>query len=248
MDPVLERVRAANPAAADDFVGAADFAALSRSLAPPPPRRIRRHRWFSVPVVAAAIAALVVLPASAPQASEVLSRAVQAVAVDDGAILHAHSEYSYGDVRGSREVWVQGDVAMRSIDGDGGEEAFRRGAGTVRRSPGGAVTSHPETVLVPTEIFRVRGLLERARDVGLSEQGDAYVLRWRERSGPPHGPTIEMTLWVDKETYAPLRFTDHSWGTAADGKPFDQTYSEQIVEFERLPDTAENRKLLELGG
>ena len=55
-----------------------------------------------------------------------------------------------------------------------------------------------------------------------------------------------MTLWVDKETYAPLRFSDHSWGKAVDGKPFDTTYTENVVEFKTLPDTPENRRLLEL--
>ena len=74
--------------------------------------------------------------------------------------------------------------------------------------------------------------------------GDA----WRvQRLGPPHWPVIEMTMWIDKETYAPMRFTDHSWGKAADGKPFDQTYTEEIVDFQTLPDTPENRRLLALG-
>ena len=53
-----------------------------------------------------------------------------------------------------------------------------------------------------------------------------------------------MTLWLDKETYAPLRFSDHSWGKAVDGKPFDTTYTENVVEFKTLPDTPENRKQL----
>ena len=34
--------------------------------------------------------------------------------------------------------------------------------------------------MVPNEIFRARGLLERAKNVGLEETDDAYVLRWRE--------------------------------------------------------------------
>jgi hypothetical protein len=108
--------------------------------------------------------------------------------------------------------------------------------------------------MVPNEVFRARGLLESARagkDVKLEDEATvngrpAYVLRWNEKSGPPHWPTIEMTMWVDKETYAPLRFSDHSWGKAADGKPFDTTYTEDVVEFMTLPDTPENRRLLEL--
>ena len=77
--------------------------------------------------------------------------------------------------------------------------------------------------MVPNEIFRAGELLERGegrqghrrRDV---DGRTAYVLRWSERVGPPHWPTIEMTLWVDKETYAPLKFTDHSWGKDAAGQ------------------------------
>jgi hypothetical protein len=56
-----------------------------------------------------------------------------------------------------------------------------------------------------------------------------------------------MTMWIDKETYAPLRFSDHSVGKDAYGKPLDHTYVEEIVEFKTLPDTPENRRLLELG-
>ena len=52
----------------------------------------------------------------------------------------------------------------------------------------------------------------------MTEDGDAYVLRWREQSGPPHWPKIEMTMWIDKDTYAPLKFTDHSWGKDAAGQ------------------------------
>ena len=55
-----------------------------------------------------------------------------------------------------------------------------------------------------------------------------------------------MTMWIDKETYEPLRFVDHSFGKDAEGKPFDQTYTEDIVEFETLPDTPANRRLLAL--
>jgi hypothetical protein len=42
------------------------------------------------------------------------------------------------------------------------------------------------------------------------------------------------------------RPVDHSYGKAADGEPFDQIYAENVVEFKRLPDTPENRELLEL--
>jgi len=104
--------------------------------------------------------------------------------------------------------------------------------------------------MVANEVFRAAALLDSARS---AKDGEAtvngrptYVLRWNERSGPPHRLMIEMTLWVDKETYAPLRFTDHANGKSADGEPFDQTYTENVIEFKTLPDTPENRRALEL--
>lgn len=252
MDPVLDRVRAANPAREDEFAGLADFTAL----APPAPPR-RRRRLLAVPALGAVIAALVVLPNSAPQASEVLQRAVNAVAVDDGGILYARSTATWGPTGGApdgtsqRQVWVQGDTAMRSLEADGTEEVFREGAGTTRRSPDGKRRTEPDMRMVPTEVFRAGGLLEKAQsgsgvelEAGSLNGRDVYVLRWNEPSGPPHHPTIEMTMWIDRETYAPLRFTDHSYGKDVEGKPFDQIYAEDILAFERLPDTPGNRELL----
>ena len=246
MDPVLDRVRVANPASESEFAGRANFEALD--LAP----RRRRKRFLAIPALGAAIAALAVLPNAAPQASEVLERAVQAVAVDDGGILYARSNVQWGptgsapDGKQSREVWVQGSAAMRWLEDGGNEEVYAKGEGTTRRSPDGKLRTEKDMQMVPNEIFRARGLLERASNAGLRETDDAYVLTWRERSGPPHWPTIEMTMWIDKATYEPLRFTDHSFGKDAEGKPFDQTYAEEIVEFDTLPDTAENRRLLTL--
>jgi hypothetical protein len=103
--------------------------------------------------------------------------------------------------------------------------------------------------MVPNEIFRAAELLN-SKDVKLDEDEldgrPVYVLRWNERSGPPHWPKIEKTMWVDRETYAPRRYTDHSWGLDAQGKPFDETYVETVREFHTLPDTPSNRKQLEL--
>ena len=246
MDSLLDRVRAANPVSEDEFTGRANFEALA--LAP----RRRRKRFLAIPALGAVLAALVVLPTAAPQASEVLERAVQAVDVDDGDILYARSNVRWGptgaapDGKQSRQVWVHGDTAMRWLEDGGNEEVYAKGEGTTRRSPDGKLRTEKDMQMVPNEIFRARGLLERAKNVGLRETDEAYVLTWREKSGPPHWPTIEMTMWIDKETYEPLRFTDHSFGKDAEGKPFDQTYTEDIAEFETLPGTPENLRLLAL--
>jgi len=254
MDPVLDRVRAANPAREDEFAGLADFTALDLA-----PARKRRRRFLAVPALGAVIAALVVLPNSAPQASEVLRHAVNAVAVDDGGILYARSKAVYGPTGGAptgtsaRQVWVQGDTAMRWLEDDGNEEVFRKGEGTTRRTSDGKTTAEADVTMVPTEVFRASGLLRKAQhgtriklDESELDGREVYVLRWNEPSGPPHYPTIEMTMWIDRETYAPVRFADHSKGKDVEGKPFDQTYTEDILEFKRLPDTPENRALLAL--
>ena len=96
--------------------------------------------------------------------------------------------------------------------------------------------------MVPTEIFRARALLQWKGAVDVQETDDAYVLRWSEN----RYVKVDFTLWVDKETYAPLRFVEHSSGDDYQGKPFDQTYTEDIQEYKVLPDTPENRQLLEL--
>ena len=251
MDPVLDLVRAANPASEDEFAGRANFAALDLA------RPRRRRRLLAVPALGAVLAAVLVLPNSAPQASEILKRATQVVAVDDG-ILYARSHAQTGPTggpptwSGSRQVWVRGNTAMRWLEDDGAEEVYAQGDGTTRRDADGTVKSDRGLRMVPTEVFRASGLLreaEKGANVKLVGEEtvrgrDAYVLRWNEPASAK--VTIEMTMWVDKETYAPLRFSDHSSGTAVDGKPFDQTYTEDVLEFKRLADTPENRRLLEL--
>ena len=252
MDSLLDRVRAANPVSEDEFDGRQNFDALDLT----PPKR-RRKRFLALPALGAIVAALVVLPNAAPQASEVLEHAVNAVDVDGGGILYARSDVQWGPTGGapegtqSRQVWVEGDTAMRWLQDDGTEEVFREGQGTTRRTADGETKTERGARMVPTEVFRVRGLLERTKNVGLEESElngrDVYVLRWNEKSGPPYWPTLELTMWIDKETYATLRFSDHSVGKDAYGKPLDHTYVEEIVEFKTLPDTPENRRLLELG-
>ena len=89
----------------------------------------------------------------------------------------------------SRQVWVQGDTAMRWLEDGGNEEVYARGRGHHAPLPGRQAAHARRTMqMVPNEIFRVGGLLERAKDVGLEETDDAYVLRWREKSGRRTGP------------------------------------------------------------
>src|SRR4051812_30059102 len=262
MDPVLERISAVNPASETDFAGLTDFDALRLTK----PRK-RHRRLLAVPALGAIVAALVVLPTSAPQASEILQRATDAIAVDDG-ILYARSHAQIGPTggtpswSGSRQVWVLGDEAMRWLDANGNEEVYATDTGTTRRSSDGKVKTEPGTRMVPTEVFRARGLLAQAQRSGSGvrldgeqtvDGHDTYLLRWDEHMG---AVTTVHTMWVDKSSYAPVRFSDRDMApsipTQPDGSkpkgPLDQTYIEDIDDFKTLPDTPENRKLLTLGG
>lgn len=258
-DPLLERVRAANPANPAEFAGRANFDALALK-----PRRHRRRRFLAIPAIAgAALAAVVLLPASAPQAKEVLKRAVNAMALDNGGILYAETSVSAsnGADYGTRRVWVHGDdVRFLQVSGTGdaevGSQEITHDGSFTRYAPDGKVLMHEEGMrMVPGDIFRSAALLDAARagrQVDMQEAmldgRPAYALHWEEPSGPPHHPKIELTLWVDRETYVPLRFADHSYGRDANNQPFDYTTVENVNQFRRLPDTPENRRLLELNG
>jgi outer membrane lipoprotein-sorting protein len=258
MDPVIDRVRAADPVAPGEFAGLADFDAL---VLEPSPRPRRRRRLLALPPVGALLDAVIVIPSSAPQAREIVRKA--SAAVDPAAgILYAQSaaenRNTDGTVEsyGTRRVWVHGTTAMRWLEDNGNEEVYAKGEGTTRFDPRtGKVSQHRDVTMIPNDIFRASQLLRDARagkDIKLAGEDTingrkAYVLRWDPDYNLPDTIHIELKLWVDQETYAPLRYTDHSWGLDADGKPLDQTYVETVQDFQTLPDTPSNRKLLEIG-
>ena len=170
------------------------------------------------------------------------------MAVPSDSILYAKSHASDNSTDyGERQVWVYGDKQMRWLEADS-EEVFAEGKGTTRRLKG-KVETVPDMRMVPNEIFRAGALLEAAKSakgVDLTEDGDATSCAGASSPRPPHWPTIEMTMWLDKDTYAPLKFTDHSWGKDVEGKAFDRTYTETILDFKTLPATPENLKQLDL--
>jgi hypothetical protein len=257
-DPLLDRVRAANPASPAEFDGAMNFDALRLE-----PRRRRRGLLATIPAIAAAaLAAVVLLPASAPQAKEVVRRAVDAMALDQGGVLYAETTVtaSNGADYGTRRVWVRGDdVRFLQVTGTGdsgaGTQEITHDGTITRYAPDGRKTLSMPGKMVPGEIFRSAALVDAAKagrqvdmDEAMLDGRPAYALHWEEPSGPPHHPKIELTLWVDRETYQPLRFADHSYGRDVENKPFDYTTVENVNAFEHLPDTPENRALLELNG
>jgi hypothetical protein len=104
------------------------------------------------------------------------------------------------------------------------------------------------------ELFEARALLAKARAGNHVQVNDstvngrpAYQLSWTEdTSRAPNDVTVELTLWVDRETYAPLQYTDHTDGISPQGRPLDETYKATISRFDHLPDTAANREQLKL--
>ena len=52
-------------------------------------------------------------------------------------------------------------------------------------------------------------------------------------------------MWADRSSYAPLKSTDHSFGRDVKGDAFDETLTQVVEAFQRLPDTPGNRRLLE---
>ena len=93
---------------------------------------------LALPAAGAVAAALVFLPASSPQASEIARRASAAIQ-PSGGILYAESSAqsvgTHGEVTdyGTRRVWLHG-TSMRRINGDGAEKASANGM-TVRIDP-----------------------------------------------------------------------------------------------------------------
>jgi hypothetical protein len=277
-DTLLDRVRAADPADPGEYAGRADFDAIVERLTPGPARRSRRRRvLLAVPVAALAAvgAALVVLPASAPQASEIISRASTAIDGSAGDVLYAETSVRREGTNGSydygtRREWVrlapgESAPAMRSLqvsgtgDGPAGTEEVSRpgpGHGEIDKYSPAAneLSTHPGAQMLPSQIFRASDIL-RAAGAGGNVQlaGEAtiagrpaYVLRWSQPTMAPYWPTEELTLWVDQESYAPLQFTEHEFGRDANGTQFDDTLTQTVQAFQHLPDTAANRALLDM--
>jgi hypothetical protein len=238
---------------------------IDRELRPP------RARRLGVLVPAAAVAALgiavavALVPSNGPGAQQVLERAAAAVSADQPEILTADIQSRYG----ARSIWVRqvpgrGTVEVRWLDADGDETVSHP---TADPAPGEwpftteeySAADHRLSVQRGTqasaspEIFSARELLRRARsgagEIELSQTTvngrSAYELRWKADTSRTRNPvTIEQTLWVDRDTYAPLRYSEHSFGTDAAGKPLDETDTTVITGFRRLPDTPANRGLL----
>ena len=183
MDAVLDRVRAANPASRDEFAGLADFDALDLT-----PRR-RRRRWLAIPALGAVVAALVLIPSSAPQAKRdhPKRRAGARASTTAGSSTPARTRRSgrpaRADVDGRRAGVGARRPAMRWLEDDGDEEVYAEGEGTTQRRADGKLARRQEHADGPQrDLPRPRAAdAEERRSTARSDRGrDAYVLRWSE--------------------------------------------------------------------
>src|SRR5690349_4025194 len=229
------------------------------------PRRNRRLGLIGAAAAAslAALAALALMPSGGPGAREVLDRAAAAVSPDHPEILAADIQSRYGAWR----IWVRqvpgrGTVEFRSLKSNGDELVSYPSGGRLPftteeyTAADNRLKVQPETQTSAfPEIFAARDLLRRAQageaEIELRETTvsgrPAYELRWNEdTSRTANKVTIQQTLLVDRETYAPLRVSEHSFGTDVAGRPLDETDTTTISGFKRLPDTPENRAQLNM--
>jgi hypothetical protein len=268
-DPVFRALRAANPVAEDAFATLPPLGDLPRR-APSP--ATRRALAASGALAAAGVAAVALIPSgsSAPGGHQLLARAL---AASDGqpSILHWRSHVQPDALQDyTEDVWlhVAGDGVVDQyhavrLDGPyAGRESVITGPsgienpqGAVDRSRDGAAAPIRETRGMALGQYGFTGVVTAAQDAdaGTLDTGDAvqaeydhhpaWEVRLSAKSTVPvagHLTSISATLWVDRATGAPLGVR---YGAA------DQPFAvEQVQQFERLPDDAAHRALLDFAG
>lgn len=140
----------------------------------------------------------------------------------------------------------------------GSDEAYAEEAGgPVKRvfdPKAGKVVSR-EGLIGASVLLDARRLLQRAQDgdrlVKMRQTTldgrDAWLLTFSGVEEPAlRGDRNELV--VDASTYEPLLLRKHSEGLDVEGRAFTNDFSERIESIRRLPDNAENRRLLEVRG
>lgn len=258
-DPLLRALEDANP------VSEADFRALPPLGPLPAPRRRRAPAVALVVALAlAVIGGVALLPSSTPGGGEVLARAL--AGGSDGAVLYWRVRTERpGLVSFTDDVWmhVRGDgaiVRVRELRLDGqyaGMESVisqpfgvgdLRGAVTRTRSSADGPIRVGEGVGLPDLSFSdmvstaeraARGSLDvgEARAVAFDGR-DAYEIVLREASGTgATPPELAVRMWVERESGRPLAVR---WGEGAT-----LWRTARLLDFERFPDNARSRALLE---
>jgi hypothetical protein len=266
-DPFLKALREANPVSEADFADLPPLGAL--------PQRSARRRVMPLAVAltlaVAAATGFALAPASAPGGGEVLERAFAQTEGGQPAILYwrvrtdgpgldtftddvwMHVRRD-GTIDTVRELRIDGEYAgMESAIsqphgvGDLRDAVTRsrsRADGPVKTGTGVGYLDVSFTDVIATAEKAARGKLDVGRADEVSYEGrDAYAIRIREPSGPVAGnrrnpSELGVTLWIDRETSRPLAVR---WGDGGE-----RWRTARMLAFERLPDDAGNRELLDL--
>jgi hypothetical protein len=261
-DDLITRLRAADPADADAG-SIPSRAAVARRVRR---RHVGRAGRFTLAGTVAAVCAVIAAPlgpSGTPALADVIARASDAATPAPGVITKIRTEVEWtaiGTEREVRTVWFRrgatGEELRMLQETDGIDEVSRDGRIRSYDQKTGA-TKELEGRTVASILFSAKAMLEAAR------RGDAkpklagqevvggrkvYRLTITGADDAPALPGDRDELLVDAETYAPVLLRKHSEGLDVHGKPFTYDLSERVLEHETLPDTAENRRLLELRG
>jgi hypothetical protein len=274
MDP-MERLIAADPLPEAERLTDADRAEadalLARILAeePKPARRAPR-RWLSAVVATAAAIALALVVIDVVDEDgpgpNVVERAVAALSVENS-IYHMVEVLTFGGQHVYRESWFGPGASREKISYQRGklavEEVLRPGVNRpgrqvgvvfdakhnllqhVRPSRGAGGSDFPEIDPSRDPAAALRGLQRRGRlRVVGSEQFKGREVYRLVGDAPRRGIRVNrMVYLVDAETYYPVLV---QWLFAKHG-PARVRFTTHLTTYERLPATAENRKLLRMG-
>lgn len=277
-DPLLERLGAANPISERAFAGTALPPLGPLPARAPSPEARRRATLLGTASLAVALGVAVVLallPASVPGGGQVLQRALAAGGgqslilhwrsrvVQDGIPTHTDDAYLHvtadGEVDRLRTLRVDGpsrgaESVVTQPNGignlDGALDRSRRTpTSPIRAWPGYGLPNIGFAAVVATVRSTDRDLSGIATAEVHHDGRAAYAIILRD---PKHNPAVPspdggpghpaiVTVWIARDDYTPLgvRYADDR------GRTF---LEEKVLAFERLPDDAEHRGLLEFGG
>jgi hypothetical protein len=262
-DVLIDRLAAANPETVEAPV---DEALLARLLAEPGPPPMRRRRRRLTPVIAAGVVVLLAVGAIVARdvlddghSRDALAAKVYAALTDDQVIYHSVALTSWrsrpfgGNERVVEEQWTRGDgkagriVVHATKDGRRGERIFETawGPGQGRDAPPGA--SRP---FDPTAGYREAYRRGTVRSRGVVVIRGRRLLRLEARR---HGPertggglvrTDQREVFlVDARTLLPVEELADAAGRYRGGA-FHFSMRRRYTTYERLPDSAANRRLL----
>jgi hypothetical protein len=145
-----------------------------------------------------------------------------------------------------RERRVAGPVTGYEVIFDephGIDDPGHRDMSLTERSPSGRKVTMPGYGYVDNDISTIVSILEKAARGKLAlPVGEDGSVRVREQTAADPSPgQVAITLWLDPKTAKPTRI---QWGNSTNR----WSRNARVERFQRLPDDAEHRALLNLGG